>query len=82
MLDKEVFDRIVGALRMENGMAMPLLKLATICKIDYQVLQGLVEELEKSNVVKLEKREKIVEEIVILSQQLASAARSGSYGDD
>jgi len=81
MSDKKanVRDRIVTALRMENGMAMPLLKLAAICEIDHQVLQGFVDELEKANVVKLQNREKIVDEIVILRQQASAAS---SFGHD
>lgn len=70
---KELRDQIVRALRKENGMAMPLLKLAAICEIDYQVLQRIVEGLEKSNIVKLQNREKVVDEIVILSQEAVAA---------
>ena len=53
----------------------PYKKLAATCETDYQVLQRIVEGLEKSNIVKLQNREKVVDEIVILSQEAVAAGQ-------
>ncbi len=78
--NREMREKIVTLLAASEEKALKLQQLAAKMRVDYQVLQGVIDQMERDKLIRILDRDDALREVIILRQQ-ALAARSSASTD-